>query len=266
MTSRAKTPARFVIAVGSGKGGVGKSTVALNVALALGDGGARVGILDADVFGPNIPRMLNVTRLESASSWELARNPELGPVQIEPLERFGLQVMSSAFIIGEDHPLTLESGLVDMIVRQFFFDVVWGDLDYLIVDLPPGTADLHQALVGRFPLTGAIVVVTPEDVAHLDGRKAVAMFRRAGVRVLGGVENMAHLECPHCKENIELLPPTAEDRAIWSRGVARLAAVPFDPSVARGGHTGFPVMVTAPLSDAAVAFRKVADSIRDLTG
>lgn len=129
-------PARSVLAIGSGKGGVGKSTVSLNVALALRDMGASVGLLDADLFGPNIPRMLDLTRPRSAASWELARSPELGAVRIEPLERFGLQVMSSGFIIGEDHPLTLASNFVDMIVRQFFVDVSWNGLDYLIVDLP----------------------------------------------------------------------------------------------------------------------------------
>ncbi|MFA5890278.1 MAG: P-loop NTPase [Actinomycetota bacterium] len=255
-------PARTIIAVGSGKGGVGKSTVSLNVALALGDTGARVGLLDADLFGPNIPRMLNLMRRESVSSWELARNPELGATRIEPMEKFGMKIMSSAFIIGEDHPLTLQSSFVDMIVRQFFHDVAWDDLDYLIVDLPPGTADLHQTLVSRFPLSAAIVVVTPEDVAHLDGRKAIEMFRRARVRMLGGVENMTFLQCPHCKEEIELLPRVAAERSIWSRGVSRLAQVPFDPNVAIAGETGWPVMITAPHSEAALAFRAVAEAIR----
>lgn len=262
MAAEAMKPARNVIAIGSGKGGVGKSTVSLNVALALGDTGARVGLLDADLFGPNIPRMLNLTRKESAKSWELARNPNLGPLRIEPYELHGLQVMSSAFIIGEDHPLTLEATYVDMIVRQFFVDVAWHDLDYLIVDLPPGTGDLHQTLTQRFPLDGAIIVTTPEDVSHLDGRKALEMFRRANVHVVGGVENMAGLACPHCKEEIELLPSTTRERAIWSRGVDLLARIPFDPAVARGGESGWPIMITAPASAAAEGFQAVASRIR----
>lgn len=254
-------PARAILAVGSGKGGVGKSTVALNVALALVERGARVGLLDADLFGPNIPRMLNLGRPTSARWWELVRNPELGELRIEPFEVLGLRVMSSAFVIGEDHPLTLGAGFVDMIVRQFFVNVAWGELDYLLVDLPPGTADLHQALTRRFPLDAAIVVVTPEDVAHLDGRKAVAMFRAAELRILGGVENMAPMACPHCGESVELFPSTDEERTIWARGVERLARVPFDPAVARGGEAGRPIMVAAPKSEAAKGFRVVADRV-----
>ena len=262
MNASVPKPARSVLAVGSGKGGVGKSTVALNLAIALRDSGARAGILDADLFGPNIPRMLDLARPRSASSWELARNPDLGAIHIEPLERFVIQVMSSGFVIGEDHPLTLASSFIDMIVRQFFVDVAWDDLDYLLVDLPPGTADLHQTLTARFPLDGALIVVTPEDVAHLDGRKAVEMFRRAGVRIIGGVENMAGMRCPHCDEHIELLPQAAEDRTIWARGVERLAQIPFDPAVARGGEGGRPVMIGSPESAASDGFRQLATRIR----
>jgi ATP-binding protein involved in chromosome partitioning len=255
------SPAKFVIAIGSGKGGVGKSTVSLNVALALNDEGTRVGLLDADVFGPNIPRMLGLARARSVSSWELARNSKLGPVRINPLERYGLQVMSSGLIMGEDHPLTLSSAFIDMIVRQFFIDVAWSDLDYLIVDLPPGTAELHQTLTERFPLDCAVVVVTPEDVAHLDGRRAIAMFRRAGVSVLGGVENMAGMSCPHCLANIDLLPRAADERTIWAREVPRLGSVPFDPAVAAGGESGTPIMISAPESASASGFRRLAERI-----
>lgn len=255
-------PARTVVAVGSGKGGVGKSTVALNVAFALRDTGASVGVLDADIFGPNIPRMLNLTRARPASSWELVRNPELGTISIDPHEVMGVQVMSSGFMIGEDHPLTVASSFVDMIVRQFFVDVAWRDLDVLVVDLPPGTADLHQTLTQRFPLDAAIVVVTPEDVAHLDGRKAVEMFRLAAVRVVGGIENMAPMACPHCAGSIELLPRVSEDRSIWARGVERLAQIPFDPEVARASERGVPAVIAAPASTAAEMFRAVATKLR----
>ncbi len=254
-------PARRIVAVGSGKGGVGKSTVALNVALALVDERTKVGLLDADVFGPNIPRMMNVTRPTSASAWDLARNPAFGAIRIEPFERWGLQVVSSAFVIGEDHPLTLASALVDLIVRQFFYDVAWKDLDYLLVDLPPGTADLHQTLVRNFPLDAAVVVVTPEDIAHLDGRKAVEMFRRANIAVVGGVENMAGLSCPYCHEEIDMLPRAAPERTVWARGVDNLGSVAFSHEIAQGAESGVPIVVSAPSSDGAQAFRRIAEQI-----
>lgn len=254
-------PVRHVVAVGSGKGGVGKSTVTLNLALALKETGASVGILDADVFGPDIPLMANLTRRESARTWELVRNPELEKRRIRPLDCYGLKLMSSAFIIGENHPLTLSAAFIDMILRQFLHDVDWGELDYLLVDLPPGTADLQQTVVREFPLAGALVVVTPHDVSHLDAKRVVSMYRRQGTRVLGGIENMSSFACPRCAEPIDVFVPAREDRSIWTMGVERLGAIPMDPAVGRSGNGGAPVMIAAPDSPAAWAFRAVADRV-----
>ena len=251
-------PARFIIAVGSGKGGVGKSTISLNLALALAERGAAVGVLDADVYGPNIPLMLGLVRQTWGRDWTLVRNPELGPLRIEPIRRHGLTVMSAGFIVGEDQPLVWDGNLVRLLARQLMRDVNWGPLDYLVVDLPPGTADVQQALAQEIPLTGALLVVTPQDVAHLDARKAVQMYRRLSVPILGGVENMSGLRCPHCSERIDIFPPVAHERSIWAMGVERLAEVPLDPAISRAGDRGRPLFATYPNSVQAEAFRSLA--------
>jgi ATP-binding protein involved in chromosome partitioning len=252
--------------VGSGKGGVGKSTVTLNLALAMAEQGAAVGILDADVFGPDIPVMMNLTRKTTATSWELVRNPEAGAQVIEPMERNGLKIFSSAFIVGESHPVTWASAFVDMLLDQFLNVVNWGPLDYLFVDLPPGTADLQQKVVGTFGLSGTVVVVTPQDVAHLDAKKVITMYRNAGARLLGGVENMSGMSCPHCDGHLDIFPRVREERSIWSMGVDRLGAVPLDPAVGASGNADAPVMLTTKDSAAAWAFRQIADRIASLVG
>lgn len=256
-------PARSVVAIASGKGGVGKSTVALNLALALAETGAAVGILDADVFAPDIPLMVNVTRKEPAAQWELVRNPAMGEHRIEPVERYGIRVMSSALILGEETPLTLSSVFIDMILRQFLHNVEWGYPDYLIVDLPPGTADLQQTVVRTYPLTGGIVVVTPQDVAHLDARKVVSMYRSERTRILGGVENFSSLTCEHCGKGIDPFPRAPQERTIWAMGVEQLGAIPMDPVIGRWGNAGAPALVEAPDSAAAWAFRRIADRVAD---
>jgi ATP-binding protein involved in chromosome partitioning len=216
------------------------------------------------MFGPDIPLMCNLTRKVSARHWELVRNPELGESRIEPMEAYGIKLMSSAFIIGEEHPMTWESAFIDMALRQFFTGVDWGDLDYLLVDLPPGTADLQQHVVKEFGLSGAIVVVTPQDVAHLDAKKVVSMYRREGARILGGVENMAGMTCPHCGGSVEVLPRAPEDRSIWSMGIDNLGSIPMDPAVARSGSAREPVIIAEPDTPAAWAFRQIADRLANL--
>lgn len=263
MTSNGR-PARHIIAVSSGKGGVGKTTVSLNLALALAETGAQVGILDADMFGPDIPLMMNLTRKVSAKSWELVRNPELGAQVIEPFEQYGLKVFSSAFIIGESHALTWNSAFIDMLLDQFRNVVHWGELDYLIVDLPPGTADLQQKVARSFDLSGALMVVTPQDVAHLDAKKVISMYRDSGTRLLGGVENMAGLSCPHCEGEIEVLPRVREERSIWAMGIDRLGVIPLDPAIGASGNAGAPTMLGSKDSAAAWAFRAIADRIASL--
>jgi ATP-binding protein involved in chromosome partitioning len=221
-----------IVAVASGKGGVGKSTVSLNVARGLAESGAAVGLLDADVYGPDIPLMVGIKRTEELRSWALGRNPAFGRVELEPVELLGLKIMSVGFLLAEGQALTMPASMVDLVARQLIRDVRWGELDYLIVDLPPGTADLQQQLFRTVELAGAIVVVGPQDAAHLDARKLVAMLRDSGVRILGAVENMRGLVCPHCGELVEVFPPVADERSIL-REVELLGSVPLDPAYAR---------------------------------
>jgi ATP-binding protein involved in chromosome partitioning len=220
-------PAQYVVAVGSGKGGVGKSTVSLHIALALARRGLAVGLLDADVYGPDIPLMLNLTRHEEARRWDFWRR---GDVRYEPIEAHGIRIMSVGFLLGERQALTLGAPLLTAALRQLVHQVEWGQLDVLLLDLPPGTADLQQQLIGVVSLDGAVVVVGPQDVAHLDARKFLAFLRDADVPVLGAVENMSGLQCPHCGELIEVFASVTEARSVWAEGVALLGRIPLDPA------------------------------------
>ena len=252
-----------MIAVTSGKGGVGKSTVSLNLALALAERDLRVGLLDADFYGPDIPLMVNLKRSAPLSRWLLGRSSQGGSLALEPVERYGIRIMSVGFLIAESQSLTMPAPLLQGALRQLLVDVEWGELDYLVVDLPPGTADLQQQLVGLVELAGAVVVVGPQDVAHLDGKKALDHLRGAGVRVLGGVENMTELVCPHCGSRVDVFPQASSERSIWSDGVERLASIPLDPEIARAGDRGVPVVVGAPDGEQAAAFRKLAGAVLD---
>jgi ATP-binding protein involved in chromosome partitioning len=241
-------PARFVVAVGSGKGGVGKSTVTLHVALALARKGLAVGLLDADLYGPDIPLMVNLTRQERARQWELWRQDG---VRHEPVERHGIRIMSVGFLLGERQALTMAAPLLTAALKQLVENVEWGALDILLLDLPPGTADLQQQLLGVVSLDGVVVVVGPQDVAHLDARKFLDFLHEAGVVVLGDVENMDGLVCPHCGERVEVFAPVAEERSIWSEGAAVLGRIPLDPKL--GGRDG--------VSSQSEAFSVVADRL-----
>ena len=225
-----ESPARYVVAVGSGKGGVGKSTVALNLALGLARRGRAVGLLDADVYGPDLPLMINLARREDARQWDFWRG---GDVRHEPLETHRIRLMSVGFLLGERQALTLGAPLLGAALRQLVHRVEWGTLDVLLLDLPPGTADLPQQLLGVVTLDGAVVVVGPQDVAHLDARKFVTFLRGANVRVLGAVENMSGLHCPHCGEEIEVFQPVATSRSIWAEDVIPLGRIPLDPRLAK---------------------------------
>lgn len=223
-----ESPATYVVAVGSGKGGVGKSTVSLNIALALERRGLAVGLLDADVYGPDLPLMVNLTRHEEVRRWDFWRS---GEVRHEALEVHGIRIMSIGFLLGERQALALGAPLLTAALRQLVHQVEWGPLDVLLLDLPPGTADLQQQLVGVVSLDGAVVVVGPQDVAHLDARKFIAFLHDADVPVLGAVENMSGLECPHCGELIQVFTPVKESRAVWAEGVPLLGRIPLDPDL-----------------------------------
>ena len=220
-------PAQYIVAVGSGKGGVGKSTVSLHVALALARRGLAVGLLYADFYGPDIPLMVNLTRHDEARRWDFWRGG--ADVKHNPIESHGIRIMSVGFLLGERGPHA-GAPLLTAALGQLVHQVEWGQLDILLLDLPPGTADLQQQLVGVVALDGAVMVVGPQDVAHLDARKFLAFLRDAEVPVLGAVENMSGLQCPHCGEVIEVFTPVAEARSVWAEGVLSLGRIPLDPA------------------------------------
>ena len=253
--------ARSVIVVASGKGGVGKSTISLNLALALAQAGSSVGLLDADVYGPDIPLMINLTRKVPRKAWSMYRDPRRREVRMEPVEAFGIKVMSVGFLIAEDQSVAFPASSVDFVINQMVQQVDWGDLDHLVVDLPPGTADVQQHIVFLLRPAGALIVVGSQDASHLDAKKVVAMFRENHVPVLGGVENMHALECPHCHHEVEIFPRVRESRSIWSAGVEQLAELPFEPMLPQAAERGRPLLVHAPQSAQAERFRRLAERV-----
>lgn len=236
--------------------------MALSLALLLAEGGLRVGLLDADVFGPNIPLMLNLKRTKPASGWMLATNPELGPRKIEAIDIHGIKVMSMALAVSEDQPLAWDGGIVRALVHQLLRQVEWGELDVLIIDMPPGTGDIQQAICDGARLDGVVLVVTPQDVAHLDARRARAMYGQRGVRVIGGVENMAGLVCPHCDESIEVFRPVSDERSLWAHGVEKLGDVPLDPWLSEAQDGGLPFVLNGSDGPSMKSLRRIADRLR----
>jgi len=219
-----------IIAVGSGKGGVGKTTLAVNLAIALSKLGHKVGLLDADVYGPNVPLMLGI----SAQPKVLAEN------RIEPLEVHGLKVISVGFLNPGDKPLIWRGPMLHSIIKQFLGSVVWGQLDYLVVDLPPGTGDVALSLIQTVPLTGAIVVSTPSDVSLQDARKAIEMFRQMKVDIVGMVENMSYFVCPHCQHEIDIFSRGGAEKTAKQFDVAFLGNIQLDPELRKAGDSGKP--------------------------
>ncbi|MCS7264047.1 MAG: Mrp/NBP35 family ATP-binding protein [Armatimonadetes bacterium] len=238
-----------IIAVGSGKGGVGKTTVAVNLAIALAQTGAKVGLLDADIYGPNVPRMLGIRQTPDYD--EKAQ-------KIIPLQAWGIKVISLGFLVGEDQPVIWRGPILARALQQLLFDVAWGDLDYLLVDLPPGTGDVQISLAQLVPVTGAVIVTTPQDVALYDALKGAATFERLNVPILGVVENMSYFICHHCGKETAIFRRGAVEAEFSIRGIKFLGAVPLMPEVCEGGDLGLPVVAAMPESPAAEAFRKVA--------
>jgi len=221
---------KHLIAVGSGKGGVGKTTVSVNLAVALASLGYKAGLMDADVYGPNVPLMMGINRTPVA----------LGD-RIQPLEQFGVKLMSMGFLNPGDKPLVWRGPMLHSVIQQFLRGVDWGDLDYLIIDLPPGTGDVQLSLIQTAPITGAIVVTTPSDVSLEDARKAVHMFHQVKVPILGIVENMSFMDCPHCHQRIDVFSYGGGRRTAKEMHVHFLAELPLDPDVRIGGDSGKPV-------------------------
>ena len=222
-----------IIAVGSGKGGVGKTTLAVNLAVALSSLGHKVGLLDADVYGPNVPLMLGLN----------GQPKMVGENRIEPLEAYGLKVISVGFLNPGDKPLIWRGPMLHSIIKQFLGSVEWGQLDYLVVDLPPGTGDVALSLIQTVPLTGAIVVSTPSDVSLQDARKAIEMFHQMKVDVVGMVENMSYFVCPHCNHEIDIFSRGGAERTAKQFDVAFLGNIQLDPDIRQAGDSGKPTVL-----------------------
>jgi ATP-binding protein involved in chromosome partitioning len=216
-----------VIAVASGKGGVGKTSVAVALAKELVARGRRTGLLDADLHGPDVPRMLGIRRDKPARSVTLTASKGSSNEGLEAVDVDGLKVASVGFLLGGDQGLTMAGPFAELMLGRLIKQTVWGELDVLVADLPPGTGEVQQGLLALSDDVSALLVVTPAEVSHLDTGRAVAVLRQAEVPLLGGVENMAYLTCPHCGERTELHTPAPADRTIWALGVPRLAAIPF---------------------------------------
>lgn len=247
---------RNVIAIGSGKGGVGKSTTAVNLALALQQEGARVGILDADVYGPSIPTMLGLSGKPQSPDNK----------SIEPMRAFGLDAMSIGFLVDADTPMIWRGPMATSALTQLFTDTLWDDLDYLLVDLPPGTGDIQLTLAQKIPVAGAVIVTTPQDVATLDAKKALKMFEKVEVAVLGIIENMALHVCSQCGHQEHLFGEGGGQRMAEQYGVPLLGSLPLDIAIREQGDAGKPVVVAAPDSAVAQAYREAAQAlVRELS-
>jgi ATP-binding protein involved in chromosome partitioning len=237
------------VAIASGKGGVGKSTVAVNVAVVLAKSGARVGLLDADVYGPNIPTMMGVGRLPEAQGGKLI-----------PAQAYGIKVMSIGFLVKPDQPLIWRGPMLHSAIRQFLSDVDWGELDYLIIDLPPGTGDAPLSLAQSLPLSGGVIVTLPQQVSLDDARRGLEMFRQLDVPVFGVVENMSYLELPD-GTRMDIFGTGGGQRLAEESGVPFIGAIPMDPSVRAGGDSGNPVTVTEPDSAVSHALQLIAEDL-----
>ncbi len=228
---------KHIIAVSSGKGGVGKSTVTVNMAVALKQQGFAVGVMDADVYGPNLPMMIGVSQ-----------EPVKDGEKITPAEGQGVKVISMGFFVPEDTPVVWRGPMVHSAIQQFFRDVVWGELDYLLIDLPPGTGDVPLTLSQLVPLTGAITVTTPQAVALSDVRKGMTMFKKVNVPLLGVIENMSHFVCGHCGERTEIFSHGGGEEAAKKFEIPFLGRIPLDPAIREGGDQGTPIVVKDPQS------------------
>lgn len=247
---------KHIIAVASGKGGVGKSTVAVNLAVALAQMGAKAGLLDADAYGPSVPLLMGTRE-----------TPHVINEQIIPVERYGVQMMSLGFLLPDDQAVVWRGPMVAGTVRQLLTDVAWGDKDYLVVDLPPGTGDAPMTLSQSVPITGVVIVMTPQDVAFTIAGKAVTMFRKLEeglgrpIPILGIIENMAGFACPHCGEVTRVFAGSGGEQAAEKLGVPLLGSIPLDPNISLSGDEGVPAIVAHPESAHAEAFRQIARAL-----
>ena len=241
-----------VIAVASGKGGVGKSTVAVNLALALSQLGMKVGLLDADIYGPSVPRLLGINR-----------KPTSDGNKLQPIEKFGLKAMSIGFLVGEESPLVWRGPMVQSALTQMMNDVAWAPLDVLVLDMPPGTGDAQLTIAQRVPLKGAVIVSTPQDIALIDARRGVRMFERTRVPVLGLVENMSVFVCPHCGEASHIFGHGGARATAEQLDAPFLGEIPLVPAIRETSDAGTPIVALAPQSAEAQAFLAVAKQVAE---
>ena len=239
-----------VVAVGAGKGGVGKTTLAVNLALALARHGSRVGIIDGDIYGPNVPIMLGVQGQLMAEG-----------NKILPAEKHGMKVVSMGFLTNDEAPVIWRGPMLHTVIRQFFHDVLWGELDYLVIDMPPGTGDVALSLSQTVPVAGAIVVTTPQEVSLVDSRRAVRMYQKLNIPVLGLVENMSYFLCPNCDHESDIFGRGGGERTAAAMDVPFLGRVPIYEPIRRGGDEGHPIVAAEPDSPAARAFLGVAEQL-----
>jgi ATP-binding protein involved in chromosome partitioning len=242
--------------VASGKGGVGKSTVAANLALSLAKTGQRVGLMDSDIYGPSQQMMMGIDEKPYVDQSN----------QIVPIERYGVKVMSLGFLMDVDQPVIWRGPMVMKAVEQFLQDVAWGQLDFLVIDLPPGTGDAQLTLTQKIHLSGAVIVTTPQDVSLIDARKGLAMFQKVNVPVLGIVENMSYYVCPKCGNREEIFKHGGGKKTAEQLNIPFLGEIPLDPKVAIGGDAGQPIVYAEPDSSVTAAYIRIAEEIRRQLG
>jgi ATP-binding protein involved in chromosome partitioning len=240
-----------VIAVGAGKGGVGKTTVAVNLAIALAKAGGKVGMIDADIYGPNVPIMLGLNRTQVTTDGQ----------KILPAEKYGLQVISMGFLTAEDAPIIWRGPMLHGALQQFFREVRWVDLDYLVVDMPPGTGDVALTLSQTVPVAGAVVVTTPQQVSLADTRRAIAMYKKLNIPPIGVLENMSHFVCPQCEHESDIFGHGGGEQMAKDLGVPFIGRIPIYQPIREGGDTGVPLLIGDPGSPAARAFVASAERL-----
>jgi ATP-binding protein involved in chromosome partitioning len=242
---------KSIIAVASGKGGVGKSTTAVNLALALAAGGKKVGLLDADIYGPSIPRMMGTSGQPQSSDGET----------LDPLENYGVKIMSMGFLVEDDDPIIWRGPMVQSALIQMIRDLNWGELDALVVDMPPGTGDIQLTMAQQVPLTGAVIVSTPQDIALADARKGLNMFRKVDVPVFGIIENMSYFMCPHCNERSEIFSHGGAKQEAEQLGIDFLGDIPLDMAIRETSDSGRPIVFSQPNSAHAKAYTAIAEKV-----
>ena len=240
-----------IVAVASGKGGVGKSTTAVNLALGLAASGHKTGLLDADIYGPSMPRMMGITGQPSSSDG----------TTLAAMENYGIKVMSMGFLVEEDTPMIWRGPMVQSALEQMMRDVSWGELDIMVVDMPPGTGDIHLTLAQKVPLTGAVIISTPQDIALMDARKGLNMFRKVGVPVFGLIENMSYFTCPKCGERSEIFSHGGAKVEADRLGIDFLGEIPLDIIIRETSDGGRPIVVSEPESEHALTYRAIADKV-----